>query len=453
MNQAHQANQATSASVASRQIHLGAVIGGPGGHYAGWRHPDAVIDASINPDFVKDVARKAEAGKFDFVFVADGLHINAKSVPHFLNRFEPLTLLSVLAAITERIGLVGTLSTSYSEPFTVARQFASLDHLSGGRAGWNVVTSPLEGSARNFSRENHPEHGERYRIAAECLEVAKGLWDSWEDGAFIRDRASGAFFDPAKLHTLDHKGKYFSVEGPLNVGRTPQGRPILFQAGASEDGKHLAAAHADAVFTHHETLAEAQTFYAELKREPDGIGRGEHELKIFQGVGVILGDSAQEAERRYQETLELITIDSALDHLGRFFEHHDFSQYPLDEPFPDIGELGSNSFRSGTDGIKRKARERGLTLRQVALESAAPRPRFIGTPEIVADGLQEWFESRAADGFIIMGGTPGAFDEFVEQVVPILQKRGLYRTDYQGSTLREHLGLPYPSNRYAQAQG
>lgn len=283
----------------SRQIHLGATIHGPGGHYAGWRHPDAVIDASINPDFVKSVARQAEAGKFDFVFVADGLHINAKSIPHFLNRFEPLTLLSALSALTERVGLVGTLSTSYSEPFTVARQFASLDHLSQGRAGWNVVTSPLEGSARNFSRTEHPEHDERYRIADEYLEVTKGLWDSWEDDAFVRDRASGVFFDPAKLHTLNHKGKYFSVEGPLNVGRTPQGRPILFQAGASDAGKQLAAKQADAVFTHHDTLAQAREFYADLKQHVIAQGRHPDDLKIFQGIGVILGSSADEAEQRY----------------------------------------------------------------------------------------------------------------------------------------------------------
>ncbi|CAD9222958.1 Putative monooxygenase MoxC [Burkholderia cenocepacia] len=443
--------QAVRQNGRSRQIHLGATIHGPGGHYAGWRHPDAVIDASINPDFAKRVARQAEAAKFDFVFVADGLHINAKSIPHFLNRFEPLTLLSALSAVTERVGLVGTLSTSYSEPFTVARQFASLDHLSRGRAGWNVVTSPLEGSARNFSRTEHPEHDERYRIADEYLEVTKGLWDSWEEDAFVRDRASGVFFDPAKLHTLDHKGKYFSVEGPLNVGRTPQARPILFQAGASDAGKQLAATHADAVFTHHDTLAQAREFYADLKQQVIEQGRDPDELKIFQGIGVIVGKTAEDAEQQYQESLKLITVGSALDHLGRFFEHHDFGQYPLDAPFPELGDLGSNSFRSGTDEIKRNARERGLTLRQVALEAAAPRPRFIGTPEHVADGLQEWFEADAADGFIVGGGTPTAFTDFVEQVVPILRARGLFRAEYRGATLRDHLDVSYPRNRYAAA--
>ncbi|MBZ5790778.1 LLM class flavin-dependent oxidoreductase [Burkholderia contaminans] len=441
--------QAAGQNRRPRRIHLGATIHGPGGHYAGWRHSDAVIDASINPDFAKRVARQAEAGKFDFVFVADGLHINAKSIPHFLNRFEPITLLSALSAVTERVGLVGTLSTSYSEPFTVARQFASLDHLSRGRAGWNVVTSPLEGSARNFSRSEHPEHDERYRIADEYLEVTKGLWDSWEEDAFVRDRASGVFFDPAKLHTLNHKGKYFSVEGPLNVGRTPQARPILFQAGASGAGKQLAARHADAVFTHHDTLAQAREFYAGLKQQVIEQGRQPDDLKLFQGIGVIVGRSAEDAERQYQESLELITIESALDHLGRFFEHHDFSQYPLDVPFPDLGDLGSNSFRSVTDEIKHKAREGGLTLRQVALELAAPRPRFIGTPEHIADGLQEWFEAGAADGFIVGGGTPRAFTDFVEQVVPILRARGLFRAEYDGTTLRDHLGVRYPRNRFA----
>ncbi|KAF1023364.1 MAG: putative monooxygenase MoxC [Paracidovorax wautersii] len=441
----------TTTSSARRQIHLGVIIQGASGNMSAWRHPDAVADASINVRFVQDLARRAEAAKFDFLFVADGLHINAQSIPHFLNRFEPLTLLSALAAVTERIGLVGTLSTSYSEPFNVARQFASLDHLSGGRAGWNVVTSPLEGSARNFSRAQHPEHAERYRIADEYLDVTKGLWDSWDGDAFVRDKASGVFFDPAKLHTLNHHGKHFSVEGPLNVGRTPQGRPILFQAGASEDGKWLAARHADGIYTHQDALEPARAFYADVHRRLEENGRSGDELRLFQGITVIVGSSREDAERRYQQTAELVTIESALAYLGRFFEHHDFSQYSLDAPFPDIGDLGANSFRSTTDRIKQEARERGLTLRQSALESATPRPTFLGTAEDVADGLQQWFEARAADGFIVRGGTPTAFNDFAEQVVPILQSRGLYRRDYEGATLREHLGLRDPVSRYAQA--
>mgnify|MGYP004701732823 FL=1 len=341
----------------ARQLRLGTILHGASGNMSAWRHPAAVADASINFDFVQETARIAEQGKLDFLFVADGLYINEKSIPHFLNRFEPLTVLSALASVTRHLGLVGTLSTSYSEPFTVARQFASLDHLSHGRAGWNVVTSPLEGSAKNFSREKHPDHALRYRIADEYLDVVKGLWDSWEEDAFIRDKASGQFFDPAKLHTLNHHGDFFQVAGPLNIGRTPQGRPIIFQAGASEDGKKLAARHADAIFTHHETLAEAQAFYRDVKQQLEQHGRHHDELHIFQGVSVIVGDSEADAEQQYQTTAALVSINDALNYLGRYFEHHDFSQYPLDEPFPEIGDLGQNSFRSTTDEIKRNARE------------------------------------------------------------------------------------------------
>ncbi|PMT97574.1 monooxygenase [Klebsiella sp. Kd70 TUC-EEAOC] len=431
-----------------RQLRIGTILHGASGNMSAWRHPVALADASINFEFVKQTALKAEEGKLDFIFVADGLYINEKSIPHFLNRFEPLTVLSTLAAVTTRLGLVGTLSTSYSEPFTTARQFASLDHLSGGRAGWNVVTSPLEGSAKNFSRAQHPDHALRYRIADEYLRVVKGLWDSWEQDAFIRNKESGQFFDKNKLHTLNHHGDFFKVAGPLNIARTPQGRPIIFQAGASDDGKKLAASHADAIFTHQESLAEAQAFYRDVKSQLEAHGRRESELHIFQGVSVIVGDSADDVEQQYQTTAALVSIEDALNYLGRYFEHHDFSQYPLDEAFPDIGDLGQNSFRSTTDEIKRNARERGLTLRQVALEAASPRPRFAGTAAEVADGLQQWFEQRAADGFIIQGGTPDTFPRFVDQVVPILQQRGLFRREYPGATLRESLGLAEPVNQF-----
>lgn len=432
----------------TRQLRLGTILQGASGNMSAWRHPAAVADASINFEFVKETARKAEQGKLDFLFVADGLYINEKSIPHFLNRFEPLTVLSALASLTTHLGLVGTLSTSYSEPFTVARQFASLDHLSNGRAGWNVVTSPLEGSAKNFSRDKHPEHALRYRIADEYLAVVKGLWDSWEEDAFVRNKESGKFFDPQKLHTLNHSGEFFQVAGPLNIGRTPQHRPIIFQAGASEDGKKLAARHADAIFTHHDTLEEAKAFYRDVKQQLEANHRQPEDLKIFQGVSIIVGDNDADVEAQYQTTAALVSINDALNYLGRYFEHHDFSQYPLDEPFPDIGDLGQNSFRSTTDEIKRNARERNLTLRQVALESASPRPRFAGTPEQVADGLQHWFDERAADGFIIQGGTPESFAHVVDRVVPILQARGLFRTDYPGTTLRETLGLSAPDNQF-----
>ena len=431
-----------------KQLRLGAIIQGASGNMSAWRHPDAVADASINIQFCQQLAQRAEQAKFDFLFVADGLYITEKSIPHFLNRFEPITLLSALSLVTHKIGLVATLSTSYSEPFTVARQFASLDHLSGGRAGWNVVTSPLEGSAKNFSRDKHPEHDERYRIASEYVSVVKGLWDSWEEDAFVRNKTTGQFFAPQKLHPLNHHGKYFSVQGPLNVGRSPQGRPVVFQAGASEQGKAFAAEAADAIYTRQETPELAREFRLDVQRQLVENGRNAEDIRVFQGISVIIGDSPADAERKYQETAQLVTLESALDYLGRYFEHHDFAQYDPDAPFPDIGDLGQNSFRSTTDEIKRNAREHGLTLRQAALEAATPRPTFFGTPENVADGLEDWFTSGATDGFIVRGGTPTAFDDFIDRVIPILQARGLYRKDYEAETLRGNLGLGEPENQF-----
>ncbi|MCM3206233.1 LLM class flavin-dependent oxidoreductase [Paenibacillus illinoisensis] len=431
-----------------RQLKLGANLNGVGNSISFWRHPDIPINASVNLDFYKKQARKAEEGKFDLLFIADGLFINEKSNPHFLNRFEPLTLLSVLAGATSNIGLVATLSTSYSEPFTVARQFASLDQISGGRSGWNVVTSPLEGSALNFGKGEHPNHALRYEIAEEHLNVVKGLWDSWEDDAFVGDKENGVFFDPSKLHTLNHQGNHFSVQGPLNVARSKQGYPVIFQAGSSESGKDLAAKSADAVYTGHETFEEAREFYRDVKARAVAYGRQAEDILIFPGIGPIVGRTTEEAEQKYQEIAGLVSIDHALNYLGRYFDHYDFSQYPLDEPFPEIGDVGSNSFRSTTDKIKQQAREEGLTLRQVALRASTPRTSFIGTPDQIADQIQEWFEGEAADGFNIRTVVPNGLADFVDLVVPVLQERGLFRTEYEHETLRENLGLKIPRNRY-----
>lgn len=433
-----------------RQLKLGANLSGVGNSISFWRHPDVRTDASVSLDFYKQQALKAEEGKFDLLFIADGLYINEKSNPHFLNRFEPLTLLSALAAVTANIGLVATLSTSYSEPFTVARQFASIDHLSGGRAGWNVVTSPLEGSALNFGKGGHPDHALRYEIAEEHLEVVKGLWDSWEDDAFVRDKASGVFFDPAKLHALNHNGPRFSVQGPLNIARSKQGYPVIFQAGSSEAGKTLAAKSADAVYTAHETFEEAREFYRDVKSQAAAYGRNPDEILIFPGIGPIVGKTEEEAERKYREIAGLVTIDQALHYLGRYFEHFDFSRFPLDEPFPDLGDFGSNSFRSTTDKIKREAKEQALTLRQVALRASTPRTAFIGTPGKIADLIQQWFDGGAADGFNIRTVVPNALADFVDLVVPVLQQRGLFRTEYESDTLRGNLNLAVPGNRYAR---
>lgn len=433
-----------------KQIKLGALLHGVGGSMSAWRHSDAITDASVNFELYKRWIRKAEAGKFDLVFIADGLYINEKSIPHFLNRFEPLTILSALAAVSTHIGLVGTLSTSYSEPFTVARQFASLDMISGGRAGWNVVTSPLEGSALNYSKKEHPGHALRYKIAEEFLEVTRGLWDSWEDDAFIRDKETGKFFDPQKMHTLNHEGEFFSVKGPLNIARSKQGQPVIFQAGASEIGKNYASKAADAVFTGSKTLEEALTLYRDIKSRAAANGRTPDELLIFPGIGPIIGRTEEEAERKYQEMASLVTIQDALNYLGRYFDHHDFSQYPLDEPFPDLEDIGKNSFQSTTDQIKQEAKEKGLTLREAALQTATPKGPFIGTSTHIADVIQEWFEAGAADGFMLHEAYPHGLDDFVDHVVPILQERGLFRTEYEHDTLRGHLGLPFPINRYAK---
>ena len=432
-------------------IRFGLMLHGAGGHMNSWKHPAGPADASVNLQFYIDTARKAEAHGIAFAFVADGLFINEKSIPHFLNRFEPISILSALAVATSKIGLAGTISTSYSDPFTVARQFASLDLISKGRAGWNVVTTPLEGTASNYSRQ-HPDHALRYEIADEYLEVTQGLWDSWDDDAVVRNRETGQFFDPTKLHTLNHKGRFFQVAGPLNIGRSAQGQPVIFQAGSSDAGVGLAGKYADAVFTHSPNLEATRAFLRQVKASAVAQGRQGSDVKIFPGIGPVVGATQEDAEAKYQAIRELLTVEEALAYLGRYFDHHDFSQYPLDEPFPELGEIGRNSFRSTTDRIKVDAKERGLTLRQVALEAATPRSQFVGTGERVADEIIRWVDEGAADGFIL--GFPvlaQGLEDFVTHVIPVLEARGRYERTLPGDTLRDHLGLPRKASRYAAA--
>ncbi|WP_199087279.1 LLM class flavin-dependent oxidoreductase [Bosea sp. ASV33] len=431
------------------RLTFGLMLQGAGSHMNAWRHPSNPADASVNLDFFIRNARKAEENGIAFAFVADGLYINEKSIPHFLNRFEPLTILSALATVTKKLGLVGTVSTSYSDPYTIARQFASLDLISGGRAGWNAVTSPLEGSGRNYSRP-HPEHSLRYEIAQEYLDVAKGLWDSWDDDAFVRDREASRFFDRDKLHTLNHKGRFFQVEGPLNIQRSPQGQPVLFQAGASESGIGLAGRHADAVFANHVPLEEAQALYRAIKTSAVAHGRSADDVKLFPGAGPIVGRTAAEAEEKYQAIRNLVSIEDALAYIGRYFDHHDFSAYPLDAPFPDLGDIGKNSFRSTTDRIKRNAVLKRQTLREAALEAATPRTDLIGSAEEIAGRLIERVEAQAADGFVLGFPVIGqGLDDFVELVIPVLEERGVYDRNLPGTTLRDHLGLARRESRYA----
>jgi len=435
-----------------RQLKFGAMIHGVGGGWGDWRHPDSLPNASTNFNFYKQQAQKAEEGKFDFAFIADSVSINENSSPHYLNRFEPVTILSALAAVTNHIGLVATISVSYSEPYTVARQLASLDHISNGRAGWNAVTSWLSGSADNYGRKSHPSHSERYKIAEEYIETIKGLWDSWEDDAFTYDKETGEFFDKTKLHTLNHSGKYFSVKGPLNIARSRQGQPVIFQAGKSEDGRNFAAKNANVIFAGIESFESSKEYSADIKQRAAAFGRDVEQISVLPGILPIIGDTQEEADRKHEELASLITIEKALHSLGRPFDDHDFTQYPLDEPFPDLGDIGRNSQRGEAERIKRNAKEKQLTLREVALEHATPKGDFVGTPEKIADLIQTWFEEGASDGFIIQHATPNQIPEFVEKVVPILQERGLYRKEYENDTLRGNLGVDFPENRYAQQQ-
>ncbi|WP_199054643.1 LLM class flavin-dependent oxidoreductase [Aquitalea sp. ASV15] len=435
----------------SKPITFGIMLHGAGGHMHAWKHPSGPADASVNLQFYIDTVQKAEANGIAFAFVADGLYINEKSIPHFLNRFEPISILSALASVTRKIGLAGTVSTSYSDPFTVARQFGSLDLISGGRAGWNVVTTPLEGTALNYSRP-HPEHSLRYEIADEYLQVTQGLWDSWDDDALPRNRETGQFFDKDKLHTLNHKGRFFQVAGPLNISRSPQGQPVIFQAGSSDAGIGLAGKYADAVFTHSPSIEETRDFLRKVKTSAVLHARKADDVKIFPGIAPVVAATDAEAEAKFRIIQQLLTIDDALAYLGRFFDHHDFTQYPLDEAFPELGDIGRNSFRSTTDQIKARAREHGLTLRQVALEVATPRSNFVGSGEKVAAEIIRWVDEGAADGFIL--GFPvvaEGLDDFITHVLPELEKSGRFTRQLDGRTLRDHLGLPRKESRYQQA--
>ena len=435
----------------SKKVQFGVMLHGPGGHMNAWRSADVPSDASVNFDHYKNITLKAEDAGFSFIFVADGLFINDKSIPHFLSRFEPLTLLGALAPITSHIGLVATVSTSYSEPFTIARQLASVDMMSGGRAGWNVVTSPLEGSAKNFSKDKHPEHSLRYDIADEHLSVVQGLWDSWEDDAFVRDKESGQYFDKEKMHELNYEGEFFKIQGPLNIERSPQGQPIIFQAGASPKGSAFAARNADAVFTNASTLEKAQKTYADLRQQAADNGRNPDEIKVFPTLQPIVGKDHDEVRERYEYIKNLVTIEEALAYLGRYFDHHDFSQYDVDAQFPELGDIGKNSFQSTTDEIKKRAKENNLTLRQVAMEETTRESPFMGTYEEVADQIIEWIDNDGADGFVLTPHVLGDFfHDFIDKVIPILVGKGYYDTSYEGKTLRDELGLPFKENRYSK---
>lgn len=416
----------------------------PGGHHlAAWRHPEA-YPVGFDVEFYVKFAQAAERACFDMVFVADVFALTPDAYLRDTLRLEPLTLLSAIAMVTKRIGLVATATTTYNEPYNVARQFASLDQISHGRAGWNIVTSLSSLEAHNFGLNAHPNSARRYEIAREFVDVVRGLWDSWEEGALLIDKSSGVFFDPERLHTLNHAGSHFKVRGPLAIPRSPQGQPVLVQAGSSEDGKHLASSVGEVIFTIQRDLAGAQAFYADIKTRAVAHGRQPHHALVMPGVMPVIGRSRQEAQDKYEQLQALIHPKAGLQALGSVMEH-DFTGVDVNGPMPEIDV--SKLTQTRATGILETARQNNMTVREVyeKLVVSKGHRQLIGTPNDVADNLQEWFESNGADGFNIMPAqSVGDIREFVESVAPELQRRGLLRKAYEGSTLREHLGLPKP---------
>ena len=435
-----------------RQLKLGAFMRPVGIHTAWWRYPGTPPEANFSWPLLKRFAQTLERGRFDAFFMAD--HLALLNMPMAALRrsatvtsFDPLTLLPALAAVTERLGLIATASTTYNDPYHIARKFASLDHLSGGRAGWNLVTTSNPDAALNFGLDEAVEHGERYKRGREFFDVVTGLWDSWADDAFVMDQDSGIFFDPARLHVLGHKGEHFSVRGPLNVARPIQGWPVIVQAGASEAGRQIAAETAEVIFGSSRTLADGRDFYADVKRRMPPLGRDPEHLKVLPGALVIVGETEAEARRKKALLDSLVHPDSGLPNLSMRLGV-DASKFDLDAPLPEIPE--TNASKSARQSTIDLARREGLTVRQLAERAGGYGGlEFVGTPAQIADRMQEWLEAEACDGFNVMFHTvPAGLDEFVDLVVPELQRRGLFRREYEGATLRENLGLPRPANRF-----
>jgi len=437
-------------------LRLALFIQPAGHHQAAWRHPRAQPDAGVNLDHYIELARTAERACFDAIFLADnqcvrpGAPETVGRVSQYVANFEPLTLIGALAVSTRRIGFISTASTSFNYPYQLARKLASLDHLTGGRMGWNIVTSGMPAEALNFGLTEHLEHELRYERAEEFLEVCKGLWDSWEDDAFPRDPTSGQFARTDLMHTLDHQGVHFRVRGPLNVPRSPQGYPVLVQAGASPTGTAFAARHAEMVFVTPQSLPEAQEGYARIKEIAAQAGRDPRHVNVMPGLVVIVGRTTAEADEEFERLQSLLHIDVALNILSMKMSHVDLSPYPLDEPLP-MSAAPTDDSGGSREYFATWARiglEENLTLRQLARRASGSMGglAFRGSADEVAEMMGEWFRSGAADGFNLQPAyLPGQFDDFVELVVPKLQAQALMRTRYEGSTLRDHFGLPRPA--------
>jgi FMN-dependent oxidoreductase (nitrilotriacetate monooxygenase family) len=442
----------------ARQLRLGAFMRPVSIHTGAWRYPGAFPDANFNFAHYKRFARTLERGKFDAIFLADSLAVlkmpmGALKRSATVTSFDPLTLLPALAVVTEHLGLIATASTTYNEPYHIARKFASLDHISGGRAGWNLVTSGNPDEAMNFGLEAHVEHGERYQRAREFYDVVTGLWDSWADDAFIRDAEAGIYFDPDKLHVLNHKGAEFSVRGPLNIARPVQGWPVIVQAGSSEAGRAIAAETAEVVFCAHASLADGQRFYADVKGRMAKFGREPEHLKILPAAFVVVGDTEAEAREKMARLDRLVDPESGLASLSIALGHVDLSGVDLDGPLPEIPE--TNASKGSRQKLVDLARRKHMTVRQLCqyIGGSYGSLEMIGTPAMIADQMEAWLTAEGCDGFNVMFPyVPGGLDDFVDRVVPELQRRGLFRREYEGTTLRENLGLPRPENRFFPAR-
>ena len=435
-----------------RQLHFGAFIKPVSLHQASWRYPGAYSDANLNIAHLKRLARTLERGRFDALFTADHLALldlpmSALKRSHTVSTFEPLTLLAALSSVTEHIGLVGTASTSYEQPYHVARRFASLDHLSGGRAGWNIVTTYNPEAALNFGQQGQLEHDARYLVAREFHDVVKGLWDSWADDAFVRDVEQGIYFDPGRLHVLDHKGKHFSVRGPLNIARPVQGHPVIFQAGASGAGRQLAAETADVIFGSEGTLDSARRFHADIRQRMRAAGRDESAIRVMPGAMIIMGETMDEARARRRQLDSLVNFESCVPALSRLLGC-DASAFDPDKPLPAVPQTDNS--QSARAYVIDLAEREGLTVRQLSQRIGGYGGlTFVGTATSIADEMELWLNERGADGFnILFPHVPQGLDDVVDRLVPELQRRGVFRTEYEGTTLRDRLGLPRPGNAF-----
>jgi alkanesulfonate monooxygenase len=438
--------------MADRQLRLGAFMRPVGIHSGWWRYPGAYPDANFNFQHLKRFAQTLERGRFDAFFMADHLAvlnmpIKALRRSATVTSFEPFTLLSALAGATEHIGLIATASTTFDEPYHIARRFASLDHISGGRAGWNIVTTSNPDAALNFGREDHLDHDERYRRAREFYDVVTGLWDSFAEDAFVRDVDSGVYFNPDRMHTLDHKGQFLKVRGPLNIARPIQGWPVIVQAGASDAGRQLAAETAEVIFAAGGSLAEGRRFYADVKSRMKKLGRSPEHLKVLPGALVVVGDTVDEARKKKALLDSLVHPDSGLASLSIALGYDTWG-FDLDGPLPEIPE--SNASKSGRERFVTLAKRDNLTVRQLAqIAGSFGGLMFVGTPATIADEMEQWLFEEGCDGFNIMFPyVPEGLEDFVDKVVPELQRRGLFRRRYEGRTLRENLGLPRPENQF-----